>query len=78
VLEKIATALVFNRDLGISVARGLELASGILADQDSPIPAGSLITITFDVRRLRAALEHSVAEALESVAEPTRGRPTQS
>lgn len=77
-LEKIAVALVFNRDLGVSIARGLELASRILAEQDSPLSAGSLITVTFDVRRLRAALEHSVSEALESVAERTRGRPAHS
>jgi len=36
---------------------------------------GSLSTLTFDLPRLRKALERSIDEALEGVAERIRGRP---
>jgi len=74
-LERIAVALVLSRDLGVGIARGLELAAAIIAAPASSIPAGSLCTVTFEVARLRHALERAVDEALESIAEPVRGRP---
>lgn len=75
VLERVAVALILNRDLGIPVGRGLELAGNFLAEDSSPIAAGTLTTIAFDVERLRKTLERSVDDALESMAEPIRGRP---
>jgi hypothetical protein len=75
VLELAAIAMILNRDLGVSIAQGLEFASLIVAAPASAIPIGSLGTLTFDLIPLRQALEQSIAEALESTAEPTRGRP---
>lgn len=75
VLELAAIALVLNRDLGVSVARGLELAAQLVATPTAPVSVGSLSTITFDLARLRRALDRSIEEALESTAEPARGRP---
>jgi hypothetical protein len=75
VLERVAAALILNRDLGVSVAKGLELAEQVFAAPDSTFAAGSLITLMFDVRRLKEVLELSIDEALESVAEHRRGRP---
>jgi hypothetical protein len=74
-LERIAVAFVLNRDLGVSVAKGLELAELVFAKPSSPVAIGSLATLTFDVSRLRRTLELAIDEALESVAEPARGRP---
>jgi hypothetical protein len=74
-LERIAVAFILNRDLGVSIAKGLELAELVLAAPSSSVAIGSLGTLTFDVSRLRRTLELAVDEALESVAEPTRGRP---
>jgi hypothetical protein len=74
-LERIAVAFVLNRDLGVSVAKGLELAELILATPASPVPIGKLGSLTFDVSHLQRMLEVAVDEALESVAEPIRGRP---
>ena len=74
-LERIAIAFVLNRDLGVTVAKGLELAEQVVAAPAAPIAIGSLGTLTFDVPRLRETLEAAVGEALESVAEPARGRP---
>jgi hypothetical protein len=74
-LERVAIALILNRDLGVSVAKGLELADRVLDSPASPVMVGSLGALTFDVPRLRAALELSIAEALESVGQRPRGRP---
>ena len=74
-LERVAVALILKRDLGVNLAKGFELAERILASPVSAVTVGSLGTLTFDVTRLRQALEHSIGEALESVAERTRGRP---
>lgn len=74
-LERIAVAFVLNRDLGVSIAKGLELAERVLAAPSEPIAIGSLGALTFDVARFRRTLELAVDEALESVAEPPRGRP---
>ena len=75
VLEHVAVAFILNRDLGVSIARGFELAEVLFASPSSPVPIGSLGALTFDVARLRRTLELAVDEALESVAEPARGRP---
>jgi hypothetical protein len=74
-LELIALALVLSRDVGITIARGLEVAEKILSVPSAQVALGSLTTLAFDVSRLRIALEQSISDALESVAEPTRGRP---
>jgi hypothetical protein len=74
-LERIAIALVLSRDIGVGIAKGLELSERILASPFSPVTVGSLSAVLFDVARLRAALERSIDEALEGVAERTRGRP---
>jgi hypothetical protein len=74
-LEQVAIALILNRDLGVSIAKGLDLADRVLHSPASPVTVGPLSALTFDVPRFRKALELSIAEALESVADPTRGRP---
>lgn len=74
-LERVAIALILNRDLGVSVARGLELATRLHADpQSEEVPVGSLAAVRFDVSRLRRALESAVGEAIEEEAPARRGR----
>lgn len=75
VLERLAIAFILTRDLGVGLARGLELAGDILEAAGAPVPFGSLGVLSFDSARLRVALERSIAEVLESTAEPLRGRP---
>jgi hypothetical protein len=74
-LERVAVAMILNRDLGVSIARGLELAERIVESPALPISVGSLSALAFDLPRLHLLIELSVNEALESVAERTRGRP---
>jgi hypothetical protein len=75
VLERIAVAFILNRDLGVSIARGLEIGGQLAASPSSSVAVGSLGRLTFDLLRLRQTLELSIDDALESVAEPPRGRP---
>ena len=74
-LDRIAVAFVLNRDLGVSLTKGIEIAGLIIGSPGSPIAIGSLGALTFDIAELRRTLERAVDEALESVAEPARGRP---
>src|ERR1035437_1239909 len=78
VLERIAVALILNRDLGVGIMKGLALAEQVVGSPSSPGAVWSLSTLTFDLPRLRKALECSIDEALESIAERTRGRPPRS
>jgi hypothetical protein len=75
VLERIAIALVLQRDLGVGIATGLDLANRVIASPSHSTNIGSLGALTLDATRLRRALELSVDEALESVPERPRGRP---
>jgi len=74
-LELIAIALILRRDLGVALTGGLDLARRILRSPDRTVLIGSLGSMTFDVPRLRDALQQSINDALEGIAEPTRGRP---
>jgi hypothetical protein len=74
-LEQIAVAIILNRDLGVGIARAVEIARQLIDSPSSSVAVGSLGALSFDVSRLRGALEFSIDEALESVAEPIRGRP---
>jgi hypothetical protein len=74
-LERIAIALVLNRDLAVSVETGLDLAARILESPSNATAIGSLGSLSFDAPRLRKALELAIDEAIESVPQRTRGRP---
>ena len=76
VLERIAVAFILNRDLGVSIARGLEIAKQLADAPSTSVAVGSLGELKFDLKRLRQTLELSIDDALESVAEPIRGRPS--
>ena len=75
VLERIAIALVINRDVGVSIARGLELAGQLLGVPGArELSLGSLTTLRFDTAHLKRALESACAEAVEEQMPPRRGR----
>ena len=75
VLERLAIAFVLTRDLGVGLAKGLDLAEQLIIADGAPVPFGSLGELSFDSARLRRALERSIGDVLESTAEPFRGRP---
>jgi hypothetical protein len=74
-LERAAVALILSRDVGITIKRALDVAEKILDASGGRIELGPLATIVFDVSQFRIALQQSVYDALESVAEAPRGRP---
>ena len=75
ILEIVAVALLLKRDLGVSIARGLELAEQLAAAPNSRLPLGRLGTLHFDLLALRQSLLPAIAEAIESIQPPRRGRP---
>jgi hypothetical protein len=75
VLEQLALALLLKRDLGVSLARGLELAAAISQSPTGEIAVGLLGTLRYEHSGLRSPLEAALTDALEEVAPPRRGRP---
>ena len=75
VLEQLALALLLKRDLGVSLAKALELAAAIAHSPTGEIAVGSLGTLRYVHSGLRSPLEAALADALEEVAPPRRGRP---
>jgi hypothetical protein len=89
-LERIAIALVLNRDVGVSIARGLELAGQLLREPGVREPGvrepgvrepgvrelslGSLTMLRFDAVHLNRALESACIEAVDELMPPRRGR----
>ncbi len=75
-LERLAVALILDRDLDIPVARGLRLAEEILrSPREVELSVGPLTTLRFDIAQLHRALEAAIAETLEEFVPPQRGRP---
>ena len=74
-LELIAVALVLKRDLGIPIARGLDLATKLDESVSGEIPFGRFGTLCFNVYPLRTAMQQSIADIVEQTVPPERGRP---
>ena len=73
-LERIAVALVLNRDLGAPIGPSLAMADSVI-QRAGTHQTGSLTTVQFDLVALRATLSHAIATALEETPRPRRGRP---
>ena len=75
VLELVAVALVLKRDLGIPIARGLDLATRLSESVSGEIPFGRFGTLRFNFNPLRSAMQQSIADIVEQTVPPERGRP---
>ena len=76
VLELIAIALLFERDLGISMGRGLTLATELVREPTTGIAIGSLGSLYFNVARLKSILQNALNDVLDDRRRPKRGRPS--
>ena len=74
-LAPIAIAIVLKRELGVPLARGLEIGGYLLESGSSNIAVGQLGTLSFDIDALKSHLTAVLAEVLEQTALPKRGRP---
>lgn len=75
-LRLVAIALIIVRDVGVSVARGLQLAEQVGVGQEAgSVSLGSLMSLHFDVGQFERALELAVADAMEEYMPRRRGRP---
>ena len=77
-LAPIAIAIVLKRELGVPLARGLEIGVYLLESGSSNIAVGQLGTLSFDIDALQSHLTTILAEVLEQTALPIRGRPPRS
>jgi hypothetical protein len=77
-LAPIAIAIVLKRELGVPLARGLEIGGNLLESGSSNISVGQLGTLSFDIDALQSHLTTILAEVLEQTALPKRGRPLRS
>ena len=75
VLELIAVALLLKRDLGIPIARGLDLAIKLGESVSGEIPFGRFGRLSFNTNPLRSAMQQSIADIVEQTVPPERGRP---
>ena len=76
VIESLAIALLLERDLGISIGRGLALAAQLLREPTTDIAIGALGSLHFDVARLRSVLQNALTDVLDGQSRPKRGRPS--
>ena len=74
-LTPIAVAILLKRELGVPLARGLEIGGKFLQSPSSSIAVGQLGILSFDITALQAHLTTILAEVLEQTALPRRGRP---
>lgn len=74
-LVPFAIAITLQRELGVPIARGLEIGAKFL-DPDCPsVALGQLGVLSFDLSALRSRLSNDLADVLEQTAVPKRGRP---
>jgi hypothetical protein len=74
-LETLAIALILNRDIGIPVSKGIDLAESLRKAPNQEIGIGRLGKLHFDVAGLRPSLSAAIDEAIEEVHPRRRGRP---
>ena len=75
VLELVAVALLLKRDLGIPIARGLDLATKLGESVSGEIQFGRFGILRFNINPLRSAMQQSIADIVEQTVPPERGRP---
>lgn len=74
-LVPFAIAITLQRELGVPIARGLEIGAKFLDPHSSSIALGQLGALSFDLSALRSHLSSVLADVLEQTAVPKRGRP---
>ncbi len=74
-VERAAVAMILMRDLGCRATRAVALATRVLESDDLELSISTLVTLRFDLRRLRLVLDQTLADAVEATPPSRRGRP---
>lgn len=75
-IEQVALAIDLTRDYSIPVPTALLLAEEALSSREGVITSpGGHLAIHVDLERIRRDLQAKLAEAIENVIPPRRGRP---
>ncbi len=75
IVERLAVALLLNRDLRIPFDRGWLLSQQISAAKEGRAHFGALGTLEFDLPRLRTVVRQALADAVQDRQPVRRGRP---
>ena len=75
IVDRLAVALLLNRDLGTPFDLGWLLSEQIEAAKDGRVQFGALGTLEFDLPRLRAVVRGALADAVQDRPPVRRGRP---
>jgi hypothetical protein len=76
-VERIAIAMLLNRDLSMPLGAALDVAESLIAG-DGRCRIGSVGSLSFDLRDVRSSLGRAIATTLEEIPHPRRGRPRRS
>jgi len=75
-IEQVAVAIDLTRNYAIPAPTALLLAEEALSSREGVIPSpGGHLAIHVDLERIRRELQAKLAEAIENVIPPRRGRP---
>lgn len=74
-IRQIALIRVLTRDLGLGLADAVEMAGRLLSDGGDGLPVGRGLSLQLDRDQFERHVDAAVAEAVESVEPPRRGRP---
>lgn len=74
-IRQIALIRVLTRDLGLGLADAVEMAGRLLSDGGDRLSVGLGLSLQLDRVQFERHVDAAVAEAVESVEPPRRGRP---
>jgi len=74
-IHHIALVRILNRELGIPTAKAVLLATDLLSSPGAHVAIQHTVEISVDTARFRRHVDAAIAEAVESIAPPRRGRP---
>ena len=74
-VERLAVALLLQRDLEIPLRRAVDIASQLVASGSQQVGVGALASLHFDLQALRLVLQNALADVVQDRIAVRRGRP---
>jgi len=74
-IERLAVALLLQRDLGVALKRAVDIANQLVASDEHQVGVGTLASLRFDVPALRLVLQNALADVVQDRVPVRRGRP---
>lgn len=74
-IERLAVALLLQRDLGVPLRRAVDLSGQLVASSSHQVDVGTLASLHFDLPALRLVLQNALADVVQDRVPIKRGRP---